>query len=526
MNIPKISALFETSLASSLSAAGSSFTVVSGTDRDGNALSGLYGFIIDEGSADEEFVIGTISSTTVTITYRGIDADAPNTEVAGNKKAHRRGASVKITDYPILGVVRNILNGDETLPNKLSYASHPTFSSNTELIDKKYADDLAIAGAPDSSTTVAGLVEEATQAEIEAGTAAGTEAQLFVNPAKLGAKLYYGYAADGGANDTYTATLSPVPTAYTTGMVCVIKFNTINTGAATVNLNSLGAKDIRRSNGLVLADGDIAAGQFMTLVYNGTYFELQSPIGKAQVSQSGAEIYAADSVGTDAYAVSLLPGPLAIVTGFVARFKAGTANTGACTLSVNGSSAYAIKKNYNVDLNDGDIQQNQIVEVIYDGTNWQMISPIANPTTYSTGVVTDLSTAVAANNDVTVTTGFTPRLIKLYYWIQGESSNIAQQTKGLATFNATTLVFNNIEWTATSIADSTPPPSSGAVTFQNVPNSTSGVTAGSSGGVNGIIITITINAVSATGFTIRRVTAINGTPGLNGRAKISYEAFA
>jgi hypothetical protein len=123
MNIPKISALFETSLDSALSAAGASFTVVSGTDRDGNALSGLYGFIIDEGSADEEFVIGTISSTTVTISYRGIDADAPNTEVSANKKAHRRGASVKITDYPIMGVLRNILNGDETLPNILQYAS-------------------------------------------------------------------------------------------------------------------------------------------------------------------------------------------------------------------------------------------------------------------------------------------------------------------------------------------------------------------------------------------------------------------
>jgi hypothetical protein len=142
MLIPKISALYESSLASALSAAGTSFSVVSGNDRDGNALSGLYGFIIDEGSADEEFVIGTISGTTVTISYRGIDADAPNTEVSGNKKVHRRGASVKITDYPILGILRHLLNGDEALPNPLKYAPGVAPVTADDLVDKAYADAL------------------------------------------------------------------------------------------------------------------------------------------------------------------------------------------------------------------------------------------------------------------------------------------------------------------------------------------------------------------------------------------------
>jgi hypothetical protein len=191
VNIPKITKRFETSLASSLSAAGTTFTTVSATDDDGNALSGLYALSIDVGNADVEDIIATVSGTTWTIVYRGIDADAPNTEVAGNKKAHRRGAPVVITDYPIMGVLRNILNGDDTLPNKLSYASHPTFSSNTELIDKKYADDLAIAGAPDASAIVKGIFEEATQAEIDADTATGgTNARLAVNPATLATSKY------------------------------------------------------------------------------------------------------------------------------------------------------------------------------------------------------------------------------------------------------------------------------------------------------------------------------------------------
>jgi len=191
MNIPKINAFFETSLASAMTAAATSFTIVSGADKESNSISGLYGFVIDEGTADEEVVIGTVSGTTVTVVYRGIDSDAPNTEVSANKKAHRRGASVKITDYPIIGVLRNILNGDDTLPNKISYASHPTFSSNTELVDKKYVDDVALAGAPDASTTVKGVMEEATQAEIDADTAAGgTSARLAINPSTLATSKY------------------------------------------------------------------------------------------------------------------------------------------------------------------------------------------------------------------------------------------------------------------------------------------------------------------------------------------------
>jgi hypothetical protein len=144
MNIPKISALFETSLASAMTAAATSFSVVSGTDRDGNALSGLYGFIVDEGTADEEFIVGTISSTTVTVVYRGIDADDPVTEVSGNKKAHRRGASVKITDYPILGYLRNMLAGESgyTLPALLKYATGIVPVSADDLVDKAYVDAL------------------------------------------------------------------------------------------------------------------------------------------------------------------------------------------------------------------------------------------------------------------------------------------------------------------------------------------------------------------------------------------------
>jgi hypothetical protein len=101
--------------------------------------------------------------------------------------------------------------------------------------------------------------------------------------------------------------------------------------------------------------------------------------------QDGSIVYAADSVGTDAYAVTLSPVPAAYTTGMTVTFKAGTANTGAATLNINSLGAKSIKKNNDVDLADSDIEVGQMVTVCYDGTNFQMQSQKANSDVTTTG---------------------------------------------------------------------------------------------------------------------------------------------
>jgi hypothetical protein len=54
--------------------------------------------------------------------------------------------------------------------------------------------------------------------------------------------------------------------------------------------------------------------------------------------------------------------------------KSSVANTGATTLAVNGLTAKAIKKSVSTDLGSGDIALGAIYEVVYDGTNFQLIS--------------------------------------------------------------------------------------------------------------------------------------------------------
>lgn len=94
------------------------------------------------------------------------------------------------------------------------------------------------------------------------------------------------YAADGGGSDTYVITLDPVPTAYTVGMVINFKANTANTGAATLNVNGLGAKTIEKNKDIELTDGDIKAGQLVSVIYDGTNFQMQSQVGIATAGGS------------------------------------------------------------------------------------------------------------------------------------------------------------------------------------------------------------------------------------------------
>lgn len=93
------------------------------------------------------------------------------------------------------------------------------------------------------------------------------------------------------------------------------------------------------------------------------------------------EVYIADTAANDTYLVAPLPAYTAYAIGMRINFKATTANTGACTLNVNGLGAKDIKKDVSTSLDTGDILANQIVTVVYDGTNFQLISVISGTVT-------------------------------------------------------------------------------------------------------------------------------------------------
>lgn len=174
------------------------------------------------------------------------------------------------------------------------------------------------------------------------------------------------YGASTVGTDAYAISTSPAFTSYNAGMVIRFKADVGNTGTATLNVDSLGAQTIKKNATSDLEDGDILAGQINTVIYDGTNFQMAVKPEK--------DTYAEDSGSTDAYAIALNPAPASYYAGMFITFKANTANTGAATLNVNSLGAKTIKKNVSADLTDNDILANQIVMVIYDGTNFQIIS--------------------------------------------------------------------------------------------------------------------------------------------------------
>lgn len=94
--------------------------------------------------------------------------------------------------------------------------------------------------------------------------------------------------------------------------------------------------------------------------------------------QAWTYVYGATSTWTDAYSITI-PWTLTSYTVWqVFRFMADTENVWNATLNVNWLWEKEILKNHDQHLQSGDIEAGQIVEVAYDGTNFQMDSQIAS----------------------------------------------------------------------------------------------------------------------------------------------------
>lgn len=101
-----------------------------------------------------------------------------------------------------------------------------------------------------------------------------------------------------------------------------------------------------------------------------------------------AGCYAASATGNDTYAITVSPAPTTYAAGDAFSFKADVGNTGPCSLNVNGLGDVTIKKLKSLDLATGDIVAGQIVDVVHDGTNFQMKSQLSTNPISSNGVFT------------------------------------------------------------------------------------------------------------------------------------------
>lgn len=88
-------------------------------------------------------------------------------------------------------------------------------------------------------------------------------------------EAYYSVAGGGSTSSAYVATVIPAPlSGYPVGMVINFKPNADNAASPTLNVNGLGAKAIVKNGSTPLAATDLKNGQVVSLVYDGTNFQM------------------------------------------------------------------------------------------------------------------------------------------------------------------------------------------------------------------------------------------------------------
>lgn len=82
-----------------------------------------------------------------------------------------------------------------------------------------------------------------------------------------------------------------------------------------------------------------------------------------------------DVTGTNTYVGTWSPAPVGYVKGVLYRIIIANANTGPSTVNIGGLGAIPIRKNVADALAAGDLPAGHIAEMVYDGTNMQLLNP-------------------------------------------------------------------------------------------------------------------------------------------------------
>ncbi len=101
----------------------------------------------------------------------------------------------------------------------------------------------------------------------------------------------------GGTANAITLTLTPALAAYANGVRLIFKATANNTGATTINVNGLGARNIFKLSGTSLVactGGEIVSGAWYEIIDDGTQFQLAGGVG----GSSGSDRQTFNTSGT------------------------------------------------------------------------------------------------------------------------------------------------------------------------------------------------------------------------------------
>lgn len=382
-------------LSESITGASTSFKVNSIAGWDGSSLTsadfGTKAYAVFRNSAGTLMEIMEIdpstitsASSAITILLRGLKFTGDlTTEVSANKLTWVKGDTIVEFGTHVPQLLKSFVDiySAQTVAGVKTFSSTPINTGGnptaaTELATKAYVDltatgtattnKMVIAGTAGETITIGQLVYLKTSDSrwwLADADAAGTSENII-----LGIAQGAGTAGNAITSGVLTQGLDTNQTGLTANTVYYVS-NTAG-GIST----SAGTKEV--TVGVATSTTSI---HFFPR-YNQQLTENQQDMVEAV--EAGTDFYAASVVGTDSYAITISPAITAYATGMKFRFKADVANTGGATLAVSGLAAKTILKKNDQALATGDIEAGQIVEVVYDGTNLQMVSETAQ--TYAT----------------------------------------------------------------------------------------------------------------------------------------------
>jgi hypothetical protein len=182
------------------------------------------------------------------------------------------------------------------------------------------------------------------------------------------------YAADTSSSANSIIITLANYTAHVIGVPIKFKAAIANSGATTISISGLTAVAIKKKATQALDTGDILTGQVITVIYDGTYFQMVGTNSSSSATGTIYAIYGTDTGSANTYSIAPSPAETVYRSDVLIMFKASTSNSGASTFAINSLSPVAIKKTNGKALSAGDIVLGAMVQLIYDGTYFVLVN--------------------------------------------------------------------------------------------------------------------------------------------------------
>lgn len=149
-------------------------------------------------------------------------------------------------------------------------------------VTNRVTDTLTVQRGYDGDTALTFLADDSVQMLVEQSQLVNLQKAVRNILGKIDA-IHKGtpwYGTTTGSSNAYALTLVPAVTDYAdiVGLPIALISNFGNTGVATLNVNGLGAKNIYKQHDQALASGDIENVKAFIVIYDGTQFQLQTPV--------------------------------------------------------------------------------------------------------------------------------------------------------------------------------------------------------------------------------------------------------